>query len=241
MYRVTDLTPLARGGGAGVPANTSQQRPLTERGTVAVAPTSESDRMVVVTTSSSKDYGVEVPAGNWSPRGTALPTLGAECLVVFDDVGDAFVPTWAGVTTTFVPSRAQRKGALSFGAGAFTYIPMDTVTPGDDPNGHFDLADGWYVVPATGWYHIDAQMDFVASGAGTDILLSLSTQGGAEKARGARIVATGASQLVSPTIACKLPLVAGDELKLSLFTAPAGTLQNTVPYAQNYMDVTRVS
>ena len=99
MYRVTDLTPLARGGGAGVPANTSQQRPLTERGTVAVAPTSESDRMVVVTTSSSKDYGVVIPAGNWSPRGTSLPALGAECLVVFDDVGDAFVPTWAGATT----------------------------------------------------------------------------------------------------------------------------------------------
>ena len=107
MYRVTDLTPLARGGGAGVPANTGQQRPLTERGTVVVAPTSEADKMVVVTSSSSTDYGIEIPAGNWTPRGTALPALGAECLVVFDDVGDAFVPTWSGATTFPVVTAAD--------------------------------------------------------------------------------------------------------------------------------------
>lgn len=94
--RITDLTPLARGGGAGAPSN--QTRPLTARGEVAVAPRSEGDVMQVTVRTVTRQFGVEIPAGNWEPRGAALPTVGAECLVVFDDLGDAFVPVWAGAS-----------------------------------------------------------------------------------------------------------------------------------------------
>jgi hypothetical protein len=76
---------------------------------VAVAPSSESETLQVVLGDITRQYGIEVPAGNWSPRGSALPLAGAECLVVFDNQGDAFVPVWAG--TTILPTTLPPDGA----------------------------------------------------------------------------------------------------------------------------------
>lgn len=113
MSRITDLTSLA--GGAGPTTNSSQQRPLTARGQVAQAPASEASPMSVTITSVTRQFGVTIPAGNWTPRGKTLPAVGAECLVVFDDVGDAFVPVWAGITTlpTSLPPNGPAGGDLS--------------------------------------------------------------------------------------------------------------------------------
>lgn len=94
--RTTDLTPLGRGGGAG--RTTKQQRPITARGVVALAPGAETAAMVVTVNWRGKTIGEIIPAGNWSPRGTALPVVGDVCLVVYDDEGDAFVPVWDGTT-----------------------------------------------------------------------------------------------------------------------------------------------
>lgn len=95
---VLDLSSLHRGGGAGQPADATQTRALTARGIVARAPASESDSMHVVIKGTSLTDGYEVIAGNWTPRGSTLPAKGAECLIVFDDEGDACVPVWSGVT-----------------------------------------------------------------------------------------------------------------------------------------------
>jgi len=100
---ILDLSSLHRGGGAGQPADATQQRALTARGIVARAPASESDSMHVVIKGVSLDQGFEVVAGNWTPRGSALPAKGAECLIVFDDEGDACVPVYSG-STALVPS-----------------------------------------------------------------------------------------------------------------------------------------
>jgi hypothetical protein len=96
--RINDLTSLARGGGSGRTPGESQQRALTARGTVAVAPSSESDKLQVLATTVTRTFPLIIPAGNWSPRGNALPAVGADCLIVFDDVGDAFVPLWHGTS-----------------------------------------------------------------------------------------------------------------------------------------------
>jgi len=95
---ILDLSSLHRGGGAGQPADATQQRALTARGIIARAPASESDSMHVVLKGVSLDQGFEVVAGNWTPRGSALPAKGAECLIVFDDEGDACVPVWTGAS-----------------------------------------------------------------------------------------------------------------------------------------------
>jgi len=94
---ILDLSSLHRGGGAGQPADATQQRALTARGIIARPPTSETDSMHVVIKGMSLDDGYEVVAGNWQPRGNALPAKDDECLIVFDDEGDACVPVWSGV------------------------------------------------------------------------------------------------------------------------------------------------
>jgi hypothetical protein len=93
--RITDRTCLVRDGGAG--ADSVQTRELTARGRVAVpAPTSESDALMVVIPDLSETQGYIVPAGNWNARsGGALPTVGATCLMVFDHLGDVWVPVWS--------------------------------------------------------------------------------------------------------------------------------------------------
>ena len=92
---ITDLTPLARGGGAGRPVGESHQRSVTARGIVAKAPTSPTSSMWVIVPGLTPRYGAEVPARNWRPdTDGSLPAKDTTCLVVFDDQGDAWVPLW---------------------------------------------------------------------------------------------------------------------------------------------------
>lgn len=109
MRRVTDLSPLA--GGAGPAGAQAPQTPwITGRGTVAIAPASESDQMVVTIGTLGNTYGQVVPAGNWAPRGGTLPAVGADCLVTYDDQGDAFVPVWNGTTSLLTTASAEVSG-----------------------------------------------------------------------------------------------------------------------------------
>lgn len=70
----------------------------TARAEVSKAPATATDGMAVVLFDYSRDLEYEVPAGHWAPRGTSLPALGDRCLVVFDTVGDVWVPAWEGLT-----------------------------------------------------------------------------------------------------------------------------------------------
>jgi hypothetical protein len=53
--------------------------------------------MAVVLPDYGPAYPFDVAAGHWMPRGALLPTANAQCLVVFDDEGDAWVPAWSHV------------------------------------------------------------------------------------------------------------------------------------------------
>jgi hypothetical protein len=73
---------------------TSQRMPV--RGVVSTPPlTVYSPTMRVVAPGHSQDYDMEC---RWMPRGTALPIVGADCLVVFDEVGAGYVTWWANTT-----------------------------------------------------------------------------------------------------------------------------------------------
>lgn len=72
-------------------------------GVVAVAPASESSSLFVVLPGYSTQASYEVPAGNWSPRGLALPAVGNPCVLIFDENGEGWVPIWHGFTTFPVP------------------------------------------------------------------------------------------------------------------------------------------
>ncbi len=87
-----DHTPLARGGGPGLPAPPARDTRL--RCQVAVAPVAVSDGMYVIVP--GQEHGLEIVAGNWEPRrDVELPAVGNTCVVVFDSDGDAWVPIWS--------------------------------------------------------------------------------------------------------------------------------------------------
>lgn len=74
-------------------------RPITARGRVVKAPAALDQPMTVVIPNFSLAFEYEVPGFNWSPRGTTLPEVNDECLIVFDEEGDVWVPTWEGVSS----------------------------------------------------------------------------------------------------------------------------------------------
>jgi hypothetical protein len=175
-----------------------------------------------------------------SPAFTGSP--GDRVLVVFDEEKQPWVVESLAdpAATGFLPSRAERNGALALPVGVFTAVQMDTILTGQDLGGHFNLTNGQYVVPVTGWYHVDAQIDAMCTGAAFDILLSL-WRNTTEIVRGARIVSTG-TQIMSPVLSCKVQATTGDLLGLKFFcSGNACNLETTAVHIHNYMDVTRVA
>lgn len=66
------------------------------RGRIAVAPASNADPMLVTIPDFSMTFGYDVPADQWE-HASNLPTADGECLIVFDERGDAWVPLWEGM------------------------------------------------------------------------------------------------------------------------------------------------
>ena len=82
-------------------------KPTCARGRVVEGPNGD-DRILVQLIGWSAHYAYEIPKTNWMPRpnqqlDTALgagpplvPKKGDTCLVVFDHLGDGWVPVWGG-------------------------------------------------------------------------------------------------------------------------------------------------
>jgi hypothetical protein len=80
---------------AGPPAGSP--RPPVARGRVIKPPASPTDAMTVTLVNYSSAWEFEIPASNWTTT-TALPAQGDVCVVLFDDDGDAWVPTYGPET-----------------------------------------------------------------------------------------------------------------------------------------------
>jgi microcystin-dependent protein len=105
-------------GGPGPPQSTDQR---TVRGRIARAPADNTAALVVVVPSFSQALPYTVPAAQWE-HASNLPATNADCLVVFDEHGDAWVPLWAGM----VPGGGQTDVAIT--ASADTLPPAQTAT-----------------------------------------------------------------------------------------------------------------
>ena len=66
------------------------------RGRVVTAPANNADAMVVASLDTGETW--DVPAGQWDRKASSLPSEHALCLIVVDNRGDAWVPTWVGTT-----------------------------------------------------------------------------------------------------------------------------------------------
>jgi hypothetical protein len=89
-----DLTSLSRGGGSGGP---NQAMATAARGRIEGPPATDADALVVVVPDFSTTFGYQVPSSQWE-HASNLPLRGAQCLVIFDDAGDVWVPIWEGMT-----------------------------------------------------------------------------------------------------------------------------------------------
>jgi hypothetical protein len=72
-------------------------RPPVARATVTKAPLTGADSMWVTPIGYSTATPYEVRPSNWLARGSTLPAVGALCVVIFDNLGDAWVPMWGAV------------------------------------------------------------------------------------------------------------------------------------------------
>lgn len=112
---MTDISELVGGSAHAAP------RPGNCRGRVVKAPATTADPLTVTLENYSSLYEYEVPALHWQPHGDTLPTVGAVCLVSFDDDGDAWVPAWQGAQTsatrTIRGGVVGSTGAVAYGTG----------------------------------------------------------------------------------------------------------------------------
>lgn len=108
-------------------------RPPTSRARVVRAPADFNSDLEVSLINYSALSTYEVPHTNWTPRGNVLPALGDECLLTFDDHGDAWVQVGNQYAATIAESDvtglvadlAARELTASKGA-ADGYAPLDS-------------------------------------------------------------------------------------------------------------------
>jgi hypothetical protein len=134
------FTTLVKGGAA--PQQASDQR--TARGTIVRAPASASDALYIVTPGFSMAFPYEVAPGHWL-AGATLPSVGTECLVIFDEHGDAWVPLWDGALTSASFVRAFGPDtSTAIAANAWTAIVLD---PAGEPWRQFGTASWEWILP----------------------------------------------------------------------------------------------
>ena len=83
------------------------------RGRIVRAPVSDTDSLEAIALGYTAEAAYEVAPGHWAPRGRALPTLGAACLISIDDVGDVHVPVYVGPNDPSGPPIGPAGGTLA--------------------------------------------------------------------------------------------------------------------------------
>jgi hypothetical protein len=88
------------------------------RGVIVRAPSADTDSLFIVVPGLSLAFPYEVLSTQWE-HASNLPAAGAECLLVFDDKGDGWVPLWEGM----IPGGAGGGGPIFTGAWNWTNTP----------------------------------------------------------------------------------------------------------------------
>jgi hypothetical protein len=91
---VGDFRTLVSGGVT--PAATPPSTGTAYKGQIARAPLSDTDTMVITVPDFSMAFPYEVLSDHWMSASN-LPAVNAECLALFDERGDAWVPQWDGM------------------------------------------------------------------------------------------------------------------------------------------------
>jgi hypothetical protein len=148
----------------------------------------------------------------------ALATLEKEVKELKEQVSALNSEPVAGLKTV---AMAYRKEAFSIPSGAVTKVPVDTVI--NDPEGLFNLVEGVYVAPSTGYYNVQGEVlintSLALPGFGEDIQvvrgLAQIDVGGAAKIRGSDF--SEASGILGAVCGGIVHVAAGSKIELATF------------------------
>jgi hypothetical protein len=130
-------------------------------------------------------------------------------------------------------ARAYRNAALTLSAGAYTKIPVDTVTY--DAGSNLQIANGRYVCPTAGYYHVEGQVE--TNAASGSLLIAQINVNGAARTDGGRII-PGSGGAWAVTVSDVLQLSAGDYVELYAYSGVGDPLLTSSAF--NYLSVVKV-
>ena len=135
-------------------------------------------------------------------------------------------------------ARAYRAAALTTASGAFSKIPLDTLSY--DSAANMQVASGRYVVPTAGYYQANGEVA-VAGNASTDCLVHADLYvNGSLAVVGSVVGRMDNAGYARPNVSDVLRLNAGDYIELWTYTSAAFALFVGGASAYNYLSVVKV-
>ena len=132
-------------------------------------------------------------------------------------------------------ARAYRNAALTAVVSTYSKVPVDTVSY--DAGGNLQLANGRYVCPTAGFYHVSAQVNFLATAAGQEAVATVY-KNGALVTQGTTAFSAAGSQAIDAQVTDTVQCNAGDYLELWYYANAA--IAMTVSPWNNFLSASRV-
>jgi hypothetical protein len=203
----------------------------------ANAPTSPTGALEVTIPTFGSERSTVV---GWAPR-EALPKVGDECLVAYDERGEPWVVAWLPGKVVNTAGRASRIAAQNLPNVTWTRIKIDTLQT-TDPTGNFDLVNGRYICPATGYYQASGQVAMGTVGVAVGELLVGIRVNEAEAIRGTRVgVKEGRPEITCSTVSGIVQCNATDTIGLWAFNNSAAERGLEIAGYENFLSVVRVA
>jgi hypothetical protein len=143
-----------------------------KRGVIAEDATDKSDSVAVIV----EDFSELFRHGEYRfqlSQGLALPSKDDECLLAYDETGEAWIVAWYStdgnieLSEARARARAVRNAAFNITNVGWTRIPLDDATFDEaGAKAMFDSTNGWLVCRDAGDYALDGQVNFAADATG---------------------------------------------------------------------------
>ena len=135
---------------------------------------------------------------------------------------------------------AHRNAEQQITNAAFNRVKLDTIIK--DPGSNVNIAEGFYLAPAEGYYHAEGQVGFGATAVINAVFIASIGVNGAEQNRGVRMqqasaVAAANNVTVSAIVFC----AKGDKIELLAFQNTGGEVGLPTAAFANYLHVVRVA
>ncbi len=154
--------------------------------------------------------------------------------------GPQGTPGANGIAGTAVTNaaRAWRQSSQSLTAG-FNKVVLDSLQF-DASSNLWNAANGRFVAPTTGYYHVSAEIDIQQPNSSENIATVFVN--GAERIRGSRTYnSSGASQWWDQTVSGVISLNQGDYVELYVYVSAAASIGGVIGSVVNYLTIAQIT